>query len=137
MRLNTFTNLLIMSVLSLGLAEVAQADMKWFETINGYCPDVCQKNAENKYNKQHAAYKFAVPGGINPRATKARGSESIYYICAVDYSGWRIGYNIDYQRDRCYTGFRGGETWGELYLCLCADKEMPPVDRSAGYIKRR
>ncbi|RKZ43210.1 MAG: hypothetical protein DRR00_30115 [Candidatus Parabeggiatoa sp. nov. 3] len=76
------------------------------------------------------------PGGINPRATKARGSESVYYVCAVLYSGWRIGYNIDYQRDRCYTGFRGGETWGEVYRSNCTDKEMPPVDR-AGYIKRR
>ena len=131
-----FSIRLIMSVLSLGVAEVAQADMKWFETFNGYCPEVCQKNAEDKHNKENAAYKFAVPGGVNPRATKARGSESVYYICAVNYSGWRIGYNIDYQRDRCYTGFRGSEHYGEVYLCLCTDKEMPPVDR-AGYIKRR
>ena len=136
MKLNTLTNLLIMSVLSLGLAEVAQADMKWFETFNGFCPTVCQEKAADKYNKENAAYKFAVPGGINPRATKARGSESVYYICAAHLSGWRIGYNIDYQRDRCYTGFRGGETWDEVYLCLCTDQEMPPVDR-AGYIKRK
>jgi len=54
MRLNTFTNILIMSVLSLGLAEVAQADMKWVETLRGFCPTVCQKNAENKYNKENA-----------------------------------------------------------------------------------
>ena len=134
---NTFTKLsLFISVLSLGFSAQAFADMKWVETINGYCPTVCQEKAADKYNKENAAYQFAVPGGVNPLATKARGSESVYYICAVDYSGWRIGYNIDYQRDRCYTGFRGGETWGEVYLCLCTDKEMPPVDR-AGYIKRR
>jgi hypothetical protein len=126
MRLNTFTNILIMSVLSLGLAEIAQADMKWVETINQYCPTLCQ----------NTDYKFAVPGGINPLATKARGSESVYYICATWFSGWRIGYNIDYQRDRCYTGFRKYEHYGEVYRSDCTDKEMPPVDR-AGYIKRR
>jgi len=86
--------------------------------------------------KENAAYKFAVPGGINPFAVKARGSESVYYICATHYSGWRIGYNIDYQRDRCYTGFRKYEHYGEVYRSNCTDKEMPPVDR-AGYIKRR
>jgi hypothetical protein len=124
---NTFTKLsLIISVLGLGLAEVAKADVKWVETLRGFCPTVCQQTN----------YKFAVPGGINPRATKARGSESVYYVCATGYSGWRIGYNIDYQHDRCYTGFRGGETWGEHYLCLCTDQEMPPVD-STGYIKRK
>jgi len=50
---------------------------------------------------------------------------------------WRIGYNIDYQRDRCYTDFRSSEHYGEHYLCLCTDKEMPPVGDSTGYIKRR
>ncbi len=130
MRLNTFTNLLIMSVLSLGLAEVAQADMKWVETINQYCPTLCQKTD----------YKFAVPAGTNPRAEKARGTEQVYYVCATNiaFAGWRIGYNIDYNEQRCYTGFRGGETWGEHYLCLCTDKEMPPLPADGtGYIKRR
>ncbi len=36
---------MIMSVLSLSLAEVAQADMKWVETFNGFCPTVCQEKA--------------------------------------------------------------------------------------------
>ncbi|MEK8016876.1 MAG: hypothetical protein VSS75_008405 [Candidatus Parabeggiatoa sp.] len=136
---NTLTKLsLVMGVLGLGFSSVAKADMKWVETLRGYCPTVCQEKAADKYNKENAAYKFAVPGGINPRATKARGSESVYYICATHYSGWRIGYNIDYQRDRCYTGFRGSEHYGEVYLCLCTDKEMPPLPTDdTGYIKRR
>jgi hypothetical protein len=110
---------IVLTVLSLGLAEVAQAEVKWVETLNGFCPTVCQQTD----------YKFAVPGGINPRATKARGSESVYYICATDigFAGWRIGYNIDYQRDRCYTGFRGSEHYGEHYFCLCSNQEIPLI----------
>jgi hypothetical protein len=73
----------LLGSVNLGLAEVAHADVKWVETLRGYCPEVCQKNAEYKYNKENAAYKFAVPGGVNPRATKARGSESVYYVCAT------------------------------------------------------
>jgi len=108
---------ILLGSLNLGVAEVAQADMKWVESLSEFCPTVCQKTD----------YKFAVPGGINPRATKARGSESVYYVCATRYSGWRIGYNIDYQHDRCYTGFRQAEIYGEHYRCLCTDKEMPPM----------
>ena len=70
--------------------------------------------------------------------TKARGSEGVYYVCATLFSGWRIGHNINYQRERCYTGFRGSEHYGEVYLCLCTDKEMPPLPTDdTGYIKRR
>jgi len=135
---NTLTKLsLVMGVLSLGFSSQAKADMKWVETINGFCPTVCQEKAADKYNKENAAYKYAVPSGINPIATKARGSESVYYICATWASGWRIGYNIDYQRDRCYTGFRGGETWGEHYLSNCTDQEMPLLGDDTGYIKRK
>jgi hypothetical protein len=118
---------ILLGSLNLGLAKVAQADVKWVESLRGFCPTVCQKTD----------YKFAMPGGINPKATKARKSESVYYVCAAHYSGWRIGYNINYQHDRCYTGFRGNENYGEVYLCLCTDKEMPPVGDSTGYIKRR
>ncbi len=113
--------------LSLGLSSAAQAEMKWFETLRHFCPTVCQ----------NTGYKFAVPGGINPKATEVRGSESVYYVCATFFSGWRIGYNIDYQRDRCYTGFRKYEHYGELYLCLCTDKEMPLLGDDTGYIKRK
>ncbi|RKZ58716.1 MAG: hypothetical protein DRR08_15710 [Candidatus Parabeggiatoa sp. nov. 2] len=113
--------------LNLGVAEVAQAEVKWVESLNGFCPTVCQQTD----------YKFAVPGGINPRATKARGSESVYYVCATLFSGWRIGFNIDYQQDRCYTGFRSSEHYGELYHGDCTDQEMPPVKDNKGYIKRK
>ena len=134
---NTYVRLfpVMLLTLSLGLSSAAQADMKWVETFNGFCPTVCQEKAADKYNKENAAYKFAVPGGINPFAVKARGSESVYYVCATDigFAGWRIGYNIDYQRDRCYTGFRKYEHYGEVYRSNCTDKEMPPVDR-AGYM---
>ncbi|MEK8019349.1 MAG: hypothetical protein VSS75_020955 [Candidatus Parabeggiatoa sp.] len=107
----------LLSTLSLGLSSVAKADMKWVETIKQYCPTLCQKTD----------YKFAVPGGINPRATQARGSESVYYVCATLYSGWRIGYNIDYQHDRCYTGFRSSEHYGEHYFCLCSNQQIPLI----------
>jgi len=100
-------------------SEVARADMKWVETIRGYCPTLCQKTD----------YKFAVPGGINPKATKARGSESVYYVCATNiaFAGWRIGYNIDYQSQRCYTGFRGSEHHGVHYFCQCSNQEIPLI----------
>jgi hypothetical protein len=32
--------------------------------------------------------QFAVPAGINPRATKARGTEQVYYVCATHFAGW-------------------------------------------------
>jgi len=72
-----------------------------------------------------------VPAGINPRATKARGTEQVYYVCAANiaFAGWRVGYNIEYQQKRCYTGFRGNENYGESYYCLCSDKEMPPIGK--------
>jgi hypothetical protein len=48
---NTFTKLsLFISVLSLGFSSQAKADMKWVETINEFCPTVCQKNAENNFH---------------------------------------------------------------------------------------
>lgn len=141
MKLNTFTNLLIMSVLSLGFAEVAQADMKWFETINGYCPDVCQKNArtykkgnpfhkEGEYiDKENAAYKFAVPSGIHRKTGKT------HYICAVNYArtGWRAGHNIEWgvAKNFCYAQWHkmnsGKNSYQEHYFCLCADTEIPPI----------
>jgi hypothetical protein len=114
----TFTKLsLVMGVLGLGFSSVAKADVVWIETINQYCPTLCKKTD----------YKFAVPGGINPRATKARGSESVYYVCATHLSGWRIGYNIDYRPQRCYTGFRGSEYYREHYFCLCSNQEIPLI----------
>ena len=115
---NTFTKLsLIISVLSLGFSAQTFADMKWVETVRQYCPTTCQQTD----------YKFAVPGGINPRAAEARGSESVYYVCATHFSGWRIGYNIDYYQRQCYTGFRSSEHYGEHYFCLCSNQEIPLI----------
>ncbi len=76
-----------------------------------------------------ANFKFAVPAGINRKATKARKSESVYYVCATNFSGWRVGYNIDYRHDRCYVGFRKAEHFGESYYCLCNDKPVKPIGK--------
>jgi len=125
------SKVVLLCTLSLGLSPIAKANMKWIKTINGFCPTVCQKNAEYKYNKENAIYKFAVPAGINPRATKARGTEQVYYVCAtnIGFAGWRVGYNIEYQQYRCYTGFCKSEHYGESYYCLCTDKEMLPIGK--------
>ena len=105
----------------LSLASSVQADMKWIETMRHACPTVCQ----------NTIFPFAVPAGINPKATKARGSESVYYVCAanIGFAGWRVGHNIDYQHNRCYTGFRKSEHYGESYYCLCSNKEIPPIGK--------
>jgi hypothetical protein len=72
---------------------------------------------------------YAIPAGINPKATKARGSEQVYYVCAtnIGYAGWRVGYNIEYSPHRCYTGFRKSEQYSEYYYCLCSDEPMEPI----------
>jgi len=103
--------------LGLGISSVATADIVWIETIRQACPAVCQKTD----------YKFAVPAGTNPRATKARGTTQVYYVCATHFSGWRVGFNIEYAQRRCYTGFRTSENYGENYYCLCSDKPMEPI----------
>ncbi len=90
----------------------------WIETIRQACPSVCQKTD----------YKFAVPAGIHPRATKARGTESVYYVCATHFAGWRVGYNINYIDDLCYSDYRQA-IYGESYYCLCSDKPVPPISK--------
>jgi hypothetical protein len=104
--------------LSLGFVDVAQANMKWVETINGFCPTVCQLTD----------YKFAVPAGIHSVTGKT------FYMCAVNYArtGWRGGYNIEWKgmSDRCFAQWirtGGRNSYAQHYLCLCTDKEMPPV----------
>ena len=106
---------------TLGFSSVAQADIKWFETINGYCPEVCQKTD----------HKFAVPSGVHPQTGKT------FYICAVNYSlantGWRAGYNIKWgaAKSLCYAQWHkmnsGKNSYKEHYFCMCADKEMPLI----------
>jgi hypothetical protein len=129
---NTFARLSFATfcgVLTLGLSSVAQADMKWFETINKFCPTVCQKNAESKYNKKNAAYKFAVPSGIHKQTGKT------FYMCAVDYArtGWRGGYNIGWKGmdHKCFAQWvrknSGKNSYSEHYFCLCADTEIPLI----------
>ena len=112
---------------TLGLSSVAQADMKWFETMRGYCPDVCQKNAKSKYDKKNAAYKFAVPSGVHKKTGKP------YYICAVSYgrTGWRAGYNIEWDKQSCFAQWHrrdsGKNSYQEHYFCMCTDKKMPLI----------
>jgi len=119
---------ILLGSLNLGIAEVAQAEVKWVESLNGFCPTVCQKTD----------YKFAVPAGIHTKATKARGTEQVFYVCATYFKGWSVGFNIEFIDSRCYTAFhRGGSSYGEHYLCLCTNQEIPPVRDNTGYIKRR
>jgi len=117
---------------TLGLSSVAQADMKWFESMRGYCPDVCQKNEMKQrdgtyIDKENAAYKFAVPSGVHKKTGKP------YYICAVDYAhtGWRAGYNIEWGKYQCFAQWirmnSGKGSYQEHYFCMCANKEMPLI----------
>ncbi|MEK8016643.1 MAG: hypothetical protein VSS75_007215 [Candidatus Parabeggiatoa sp.] len=119
----------LLGTLGLGLSSVAKADMKWFETARYSCPTVCQKNAEYKYNKENAAYKFAVPSGTHSVTGKT------FYICATNYAGtgWRGGYNIEWKgmSDSCFAQWirmnSGKNSYGEHYFCLCTDQEIPPI----------
>jgi hypothetical protein len=127
----------LLGALTLGLSSVAQADNKWFETVRGYCPDVCQKNA--KYGREeNQKYTFAVPAGVHDKG-------KIHYICAVNYAGtgWRGGHNIDWGvvKGFCYAQWHkkdsGKNSYREHYLCLCTDQEMPPLEDRTGFVKRR
>jgi len=112
----------LLGTISLSLSSVAKADVMWIKAERQACPTVCQQTI----------FKFAVPAGINPRATKARGTEQVYYVCATDIglAGWRVGFNIEYYPPgRCYTGFRKSEHYGESYYCLCSDKPMKPIGK--------
>jgi hypothetical protein len=108
---------ILLGSVNLGLSSVAQADMKWFETINGFCPTVCQGTD----------YKFAVPSGIHPQTGKT------FYVCSVQYArtGWRVGYNIEWRKDVCYAQWirkdSGKNSYSEHYFCLCADTEIPLI----------
>ncbi|MEK8022031.1 MAG: hypothetical protein VSS75_034575 [Candidatus Parabeggiatoa sp.] len=45
-------------------------------------------------------------------------------------TGWRVGYNIEFRSDVCFAQWHktsGPASYGKHYLCLCTDKEMPPV----------
>jgi hypothetical protein len=45
-------------------------------------------------------------------------------------TGWRVGYNIEWRNDVCFAQWHkasGPASYREHYLCLCTDKEMPPV----------
>jgi hypothetical protein len=115
---NTFARLSLTAVvyLSLGFSSVAQADMKWFETMRGFCPTVCQGTD----------YKFAVPSGIHSVTGKT------FYMCAVDYArtGWRGGYNIEWGSHKCFAQWvrtGGKNSYREHYFCLCADTEIPLI----------
>ena len=102
---------------TLELSSTAQADMKWFETLNHFCPKVCQKTN----------YKFAVSSGIHKKTGKP------YYICAVSYAhtGWRAGYNIEWRSHVCHAQWHkrdsGKNSYMEHYFCLCADAKMPTI----------
>ena len=105
--------------LGLGASSTATADIQWVKTMRQHCPNVCQKSD----------YKFAVSAGTNKRAEKERKTEQVYYVCATNFSGWRVGFNIDYSKTRCYTGFRQSEIYGESYYCLCNDKPVKPIGK--------
>ena len=102
---------------TLGFSSVAQADIKWFETMRGYCPEVCQKTD----------HKFAVPSGVHPQTGKT------FYVCSVEYArtGWRVGYNIEWDKRSCFAQWHkmnsGKNSYAEHYFCMCADKEMPLI----------
>ena len=109
---------LILLLGTLGLSSVAQAEMKWFETMRYSCPTVCQKTD----------YKFAVPSGIHSVTGKT------FYMCAVNYAGtgWRGGYNIEWKGmgHRCFAQWvRTGpkNSYAKHYFCLCSDRKIPLI----------
>ena len=122
--------LMLVGILGMGFLPIVDAKVVWVkarDTGKSYCPEVCQ--VTKKFHSKNPAFNvpYAVPAGINPRATKARGSEQVYYVCATNFAGWRVGFNIEYARFRCYTGFRKSEHYGEYYYCLCSDEPMEPI----------
>jgi hypothetical protein len=119
----------LLGALTLGFSSVAQAELKWVETVRGFCPEVCQ----------NTNYQFAVPSGIHKKTGKT------YYICAVNYGmgdiGWRAGYNIAWDKQSCFAQWHklnsGKGSYQEHYLCLCSNQEIPPIKDNTEYIKRR
>jgi hypothetical protein len=57
-----------------------------------------------------------------------RGTEQVYYVCATNIAGGRVGFNIEYQSDRCYTDSRQAEIYGESDYCLCSNKPVSPIE---------
>ena len=103
---------------TLGLSSVAQADMKWIETMGHPCPTLCQKTA----------YKFAVPSGTHSVTGKT------FYMCAANYAGtgWRGGFNIGWKGmdHKCFAQWHrssGPASYSEHYFCLCSDTKIPQI----------
>jgi hypothetical protein len=115
----------LLGALGLGLSSVATADVKWIQTLRHACPVACQQTKD--FHPKHPAFNvpYAVPAGIHHKATKARGTPQVFYVCATNFGGWSVGFNIGVIDSRCYTAFlRGGGSYGEYYYCLCSDKPI-------------
>ena len=117
---------IFLSPLGVGLSSVANADVTWIDNLKGGrlvangCPAVC-KNSD---------FKFAVPAGIHTKATKARGTPQVFYVCAANLRGWKVGFNIEFGERRCYVAYHdGGSSFGEHFYCLCSDKPIEPLKR--------
>jgi len=86
---------------------------------------------KNKPNKIHKPFKLLheyLKAGINPLAWRVEPSRCIMFALLI-FRRWRVGYNIEYTKGRCYVGFRSSEHYGESYYCLCSDKEIPPISK--------
>jgi len=110
----------LLGAMTLGFSSITQAvELKWFETLRGFCPTVCERTN----------YKFAMPSGIHKKTGKP------YYICAANYSladlGWRAGYNIEWDKQSCFAQWHkrdsGKNSYQEHYFCLCANQAIPPI----------
>jgi len=110
----------LLGTMTLGFSSITQAvELKWFETLRGFCPTVCERTN----------YKFAMPSGIHKQTGKP------YYICAVSYgrTGWRAGYNIEWgvKKGFCHAQWHrrdsGKNSYAEHYFCLCANQAIPPI----------
>jgi hypothetical protein len=81
-----------LGTLSLGFSPVAKADMKWIKTINDFCPTVCQKNAENKYERKRNLLRCQ-PGLSQGPQRREKPSKCIMFVRPI--FPYEVGYNIE------------------------------------------
>lgn len=111
---------LLVGALTLGLSNVAQADIyyNWLIAIDKLdCPSTCKKNP---------AIKFAIPTGIDHNSGKPS-----FFMCVTSKERggeWHPGFNT-WGKSTCTTAFGDEVYHGEQYYCLCTNNPRPQIFR--------
>jgi len=121
---------MLLGILGMGFfLPIVEAKVLWVNAYGDmrkhYCPDVCQTT-----KRSGPDVPYAVPAGIHEEATKVRNEEQMFYVCAAEHGGWHIGYNVKFNRNKCYitTHKKRGYALG-YYSCLCSDTPVEPIKK--------